>query len=192
MGGAHSSAPEDFKSSLETFLQSPPRTLHETKFARDQENRYAEAYKLFETDKGKCHRKLISIIRLQDQDFLEHQGRTMLPRERIWKTTLMARCYLLMATFYHERWLATQLGQLPIDAKWSKKDMKIEQEHQFEDLNEVEMLCGEMRDRIHMEREKMIFPIDDEQVPRMTDTWLAQTKRVLEHSGLYGQELKIT
>ncbi|KAL8929733.1 MAG: hypothetical protein Q9172_000290 [Xanthocarpia lactea] len=135
------------------------------------ERNVSKAYDLFKNNKQlRCVELLLHIIADQNRAFLEHDWNDLPTNQVIWKIMFMARCHLLIARFHRSEQLSLRLGHRHREAEWALENKRFKYDCQREDLEEVESLCDEMRDKIAYECSKKGSHTDLEWNPCTTDT----------------------
>ncbi|KAL9007714.1 MAG: hypothetical protein Q9173_007080, partial [Seirophora scorigena] len=187
-----------FRTQLLAFLRPLTSTSHLSATAQALEAQYREAHQTFFSPSSSPlpsdNYRLQCLTILSD---IYPSSKVPVPdAENFGKITLMARCCLLQAMFYHNRHLSPELSHWRLSAKEEAADLqqprffsfgKSGREDKVKALREVEMLCEEMRRRIKAEkpRERWMVSVGVrkdgrpyEWVERMGDEWLKATDKV--------------
>ncbi|KAL8826971.1 MAG: hypothetical protein Q9170_007198 [Blastenia crenularia] len=117
---------------------------------------------------------------------------TQYPEQLTWRIKLMAKCYLLLATFTNYKWITEELmkweTEAGIAAKFNWKLRRATPEEEQNELLDLKRVCREVRLRIHAgpsrsreeKEEKGKKGVLRSSVRRVTVEWLAETDKAVE------------
>ncbi|KAL8821093.1 MAG: hypothetical protein Q9223_000818 [Gallowayella weberi] len=171
-------APKYFRSRLEELLKPRWEEGREemTEFEKEQEYRYKKAYECHKNgDNRECYDKLVKTENFMKEELDGTERRDVSQDEDTWRFIFNAKCCLFFATFHHDKDIVSKLRNFgnEVGRRYALDDLY---DWQRENLIEIEALCDEMPRRISIEQDLKIFPEEQGFRPRMTDTWLEQTK----------------